>query len=385
MPFEFATATRIVFGRGALATIGSAAAELGHRALVVTGASAAAARRVEPAVARLHEAGVHTERFAIAGEPTIEDVEGGVATAHDAGCDLVVGFGGGSAIDAAKAIAALLANGGAPLDYLEVIGDGRPLRRPSVPWIAVPTTAGTGAEVTRNAVLAAPERQVKASLRSPLMLARLAVVDPALTVGLPPAITAATGLDALTQLLEAYVSCRSSPLVDPLCLDGIARVSRSLRRAWSADEPAARDDMALASLFGGLALANAGLGAVHGIAAPLGGMCKAPHGQVCAALLAPVMAVNLRALRERGPDGPIDRYQTVARILTANPNATPDDGVVWVETLVAELGIPRLRAHGLREVDVDLLVEKAGAASSMKANPLPLTRDELRAIVAAAL
>ena len=207
-------------------------------------------------------------------------------------CDTVIGFGGGAALDAAKAIAILMTNPGDVTDYLEIIGRGKTLTEPPVPCIAIPTTAGTGSEVTRNSVIASREERVKVSLRSPLMLPKVVVVDPELTYDLPPAITASTGVDALTQLIEPFVCSRANPLTDGLCQEGIERVARSLRRAFESAgrgeapaDAAAREDMAVASLFGGLALANAGLGAVHGLAAPLGGMIGAPHGAVCAALL----------------------------------------------------------------------------------------------------
>src|SRR5208282_5705063 len=227
-------------------------------------------------------------------------------------------FGGGSAIDAAKAIAAMLTNKGELLDYVEIIGRGKPLTQPSAPFIAVPTTAGTGSEVTRNAVLASPEHRVKVSLRSPLMLPRVAVVDPELTYALPPAITASTGLDALTQLIEPFVCARANPMVDALCIEGIRRAARSLREVVHQNPgKSAREDMALASLFGGIALANAGLGAVHGFAGPMGGMFAAPHGALCAALLPGVMAANVAALRRRQPGGEgLRRYDEIARLLT---------------------------------------------------------------------
>ena len=283
---------------------------MGRRALLVAG--------VSPAL--LGEAGLDCALLAVEGEPTLELVRRGVALARAENCDLVIGFGGGSAIDAGKAIAALLANGGDPLDYLEVIGAGRSLLAPSAPFIAVPTTAGTGAEVTRNAVLASPEHRVKVSLRSPWMLPRLALVDPELTCRLPPAITASTGLDALTQLIEPYVSVRANPMTDLFCVEGMRRAARSLGRAFANGSDAeARADMSLASLLGGLALANAGLGVVHGFAAPIGGMFDAPHGAVCAALLPHGMEVNIRALRARAPGSePLGRYRTVARLLTGN-------------------------------------------------------------------
>jgi alcohol dehydrogenase class IV len=296
---------------------------------------------------------------------------------------LVIGFGGGSAIDAAKAIAALLTNPGALLDYLEVIGQAQPLQRQAAPMIAIPTTAGTGAEVTRNAVLASPPHLVKVSLRSPLMLPTLAVVDPELTLALPPDVTASTGLDALTQLIEPFVSARANPLTDAICREGLRRAARSLQRAVEHGEDRdAREDMAVASLFGGLALANAALGAVHGFAGAVGGMFPAPHGAVCAALLAEVMDMNLRALRQRAPASPaLARYEEVARLLTGNDRASAQDGVLWVRYLIAALRIPPLGAYGVKPEDVPALCAKAAAASSMKGNPIALDPAELDEIL----
>lgn len=376
MKFEFATATRIIFGAGAFNQVGAQVKGMGCRALVVTGRDP---RRAEKLLANLSANGVDTVVFSITGEPELSTVENGVTLARKKKCDCVIGIGGGSVMDAAKAIAAMLTNEGGLLDYLEVIGHGRALTKSSAPFIAIPTTAGTGAEVTRNAVLASPQHQVKVSLRSPLMLARLAVVDSELTRDLPPALTATTGLDALTQLIEPLVCLRANPLTDGLCVEGILRAARSLRVAFlDGQNPAAREDMALASLHGGLALANAGLGAVHGFAGPIGGSFPAPHGAICAALLAPVMATNLRALRERKPQNPaLPRYQKVAALLTCQPQATAAAGVEWVQKLVAALKIPSLGTYGLREEHVADLVAKATRASSMKANPIVLTDDEL--------
>jgi len=378
MRFEFATATRIVFGEGTAATLPELVRGFGVRPLIVTGASAAHAASL---IATLP-----AQTFAVSGEPTVELVREGTLLAHKAGCDVVVSIGGGSAIDAGKAIAILATNGGEPLEFLEVVGKGRALTVPSLPYIAVPTTAGTGSEVTRNAVLASSERGVKASLRSPLMLARVALVDPELTYALPPAITAYTGLDALTQLIEPYVSARANPLTDAICVDGLSRVARSLRRAFhDGGDRDARREMSLASLFGGLALANAGLGVVHGFAAPLGGGFHAPHGALCAALLPHGMAVNVAALRARAPRHPsLERYAVIARLLTGGNDATADDGIAWVRALCAEFGIPALRAWGVAEADLPGIAEKAARASSMKGNPLPLTTEELIAALGAA-
>lgn len=384
MPFEFATAARIVFGPGTFQQTGTIARSFGCRALVVAGKTAA---RAEPLVEQLSAAGVWAEVFCIAGEPTTDAVRAGVERARATGCDCVIGFGGGSAIDAAKAIAGLLTNGGELADYLEVIGRAQPLAKSAAPLLAIPTTAGTGAEVTRNAVLASPEHRVKASLRSPHLLPRVALVDPELTLDLPPALTARTGMDALTQVIEPYVCARANPMTDALCVEGIRRAARSLRRACEhGTDAAAREDMALASLLGGLALANAGLGAVHGFAAPIGGMFPAPHGAVCAALLPGVMAANIRALRERAPDSPaLRRYEEVARLLTGRVQATAEDGAAWTAELCQALEIPPLRVWGLAEADVAAVVEKARQASSMKANPVSLTEVELRHVLAGAL
>jgi alcohol dehydrogenase class IV len=281
----------------------------------------------------------------------------------------------------------MLTNPGGPLHYLEVIGRGQPLVNAPAPFIAVPTTAGTGSEVTRNAVLGSPEDRVKASLRSASMLPRLAVVDPELTVGLPRTVTASTGLDALTQSIEPYVSVRANPMTDVFCVEGIRTVATALPRAWEdGGDLEARTAMSWAALLGGLALANAGLGAVHGFAAPIGGMFPAPHGAVCATVLPHAMAVNVRALRARAPEGQaLRRYEEIARLLTGRPQATADDGVQWVAELCRKLEIPPLRAYGVREEHIPDLVEKSARASSMKGNPIPLTGEELREIAVRAI
>ncbi|HYP17019.1 MAG TPA: iron-containing alcohol dehydrogenase [Opitutus sp.] len=383
MTFEFATAARIVFGPGALKEVPGVARALGRRPMVVTGRDPS---RAEPLLTMLAGAGLDATTFPVAHEPTTDDIALAVARARAAGCDFVIGFGGGSALDAAKAVAALLTNDGPLLDYLEVIGRAQPLPRPAAACIASPTTAGTGSEVTRNAVLSSPQHRVKVSLRSPHMLPRAAIVDPELTYELPPAITATTGLDALTQLIEPYVSARANPLTDGWCVEGLRRAARSLRRAFDRGrDPAAREDMALASLFGGLALANAGLGAVHGFAGPIGGMFPAPHGAICAALLPHVIATNLAALRARAPQNPaLARYDEVARLVTNGPHATANDLVRWTRDLTTALQVPPLATYGLTPADTAAIVTAAANASSMKANPLPLTPEELTTILNAA-
>ncbi len=392
MGFEFATATRVIFGAGTLTGIGPIAREFGRCSLVVTGRDAT---RAAPLLEHLAAAGLSVSQFAVTHEPTVEDITRGIAQARAADCELVIGFGGGAALDTAKAIAATVTNRGALLDYLEVVGLGQPLTRPGLPCIAIPTTAGTGAEVTRNAVLAAPvprqrdgpARRVKVSLRSPHLLPRVALVDPVLTYDMPPALTAATGLDALTQLIEPYVSSRANPLTDAFCVDGLRRVARSLRTAVEDGHHAtAREDMALASLLGGLALANAGLGAVHGFAGPIGGLFSAPHGAVCAALLPHVTTANLAALRARQPSAiALARYDEVARLLTGRPHANAEDGVRWLRDLNADLRIPSLAHYAITSTNFPTIVTASLAASSMKANPIVLTPDELSAILAQAV
>lgn len=384
MRFDFTTAGRISFGDGILREAGKVAASFGTRALIVTRSRGA---RADELLALLTDAGLAVETFNLNGEPTVEDAAAGVALARDHAAQVIIGFGGGSALDGAKAIAALTANDGDALDYLEVIGQGKPLRRAPLAVIAIPTTAGTGSEVTANAVLASKAHAVKVSLRSPLMLPRVALIDPELTFSQPSAVTASTGMDALTQCIEPYVSNRANPATDAVAREGMLRGGRSLRRAFEQpDDADARRDMALTALFGGMALANAKLGAVHGFAAPIGGMFDAPHGAVCAALLPPVMEANIRALRERAPDSDaLNRYTEVARLLTGDPAAAAEDGVVWAHQLLADLQIAPLSACGVTAEDVPDIVTKAAAASSMQGNPLPLTGEELTAILTSAL
>ena len=389
LAFELAAPTRIVFGAGCAREAGPLAAGLGRFALVVTGKSPDRARAM---LETLAAAGVRATTFSVAGEPTVETARAGVAAARAASCDVVIAFGGGSTIDAGKAIAALVANGGDPLDYLEVVGRGQPLTRRSLPFVALPTTAGTGSEVTKNAVLGSREHGVKASLRSPLMLPNVALVDPDLLVGLPAEVIASSGLDALSQLIEPFVSARANPITDGFAREGLRRSASALPRAYTAARrevavaPADREALALASLLGGLSLANAGLGAVHGFAGPVGGAFDAPHGAVCAALLGPVMQINVAALRARNPDSAaLGRYRELAALLTGEPLATIEDGLAWVTALCRALDVPGLARYGMRESDVVALVDKARIASSMKGNPIALTDGELAEIAMRAL
>ncbi len=376
MRFEFATATRIIFGTGTIEEVAPLAAEMGSSAFVVAGRST---ERAQPLLEQLNKQAIECITFSVPGEPTTTIVKEGVREAREAKSDLVIGIGGGRVLDTGKAIAAMLTNSGELEDYLEVVGRGQPLTQPPVPYIAIPTTAGTGAEVTRNSVLGVPEHRVKVSMRGPLMLPRLAVVDPGLTHSMPPSITASTGLDALTQLMEVYVSNKANPLTDGICREGLKRAARSLRQAYEdGGNATAREDMALASLLGGLALANAKLGAVHGFAGPLGGMISAPHGVICARLLPYVMETNVRTLQKRADDSPaLTRYDEVAQLLIGKATARADDGVAWVQELCGALKVPSLAEFGLREEDLPAVVAKSRKSSSMKGNPIELTDNEL--------
>jgi alcohol dehydrogenase class IV len=387
MDFEFATAGRIIVGAGRAAGLPDLLAGLGRRVLVCTGADPS---RHDDLLADLRGTAAI---FAVPGEPTVDLARAGTAAAREHDADVVLAIGGGSVIDTAKAVAMLLGNGGDPLDYLEVVGEGRPITRPAAPCVAVPTTAGTGAEVTANAVLASPEHGIKASLRSPLMIPRVALVDPRLALSCPPSVTAASGLDALTQCLEPFVSVKANPLTDGAAREGLRRAGIGLRQAYAdGADLAARYDMAVCSLLGGIALANAKLGAVHGLAGVIGGMAAVPHGMACAALLVPVTEANVANLRA-APQTPsarsvldvLDRYTEAARLLTARPAATIEDGLAWIRETTALLAVPPLSSYGLRPQDTPEIAAKAAVSSSMQGNPVPLTQPQLQAILAQAL
>jgi alcohol dehydrogenase class IV len=372
MNFEFATANRIIFGAGQIKLLPDLARSHGASALVVVGKES---ERTESIRRMLGARGVSVAPFNIPREPTLELVTEGAAQLRLGKCECVIAIGGGSVIDAGKAIAALATNRRPTLDYLEVIGAGEPLQYRPLPTVAIPTTAGSGAEVTRNAVLTSTEHKIKVSLRHALMLPTVALLDPTLTHSMPPTITAATGMDALSQLIEPFVSSKANPLTDAICREGLDLIARALRAAFeNPNDARAREDMALASMFGGLALANAGLGAVHGFAAPFGAMFYAPHGAVCAALLAPVMRANIR-------HAAVDRFEEIARRLTGKPTAAATDGVEWVEKLTGDLNIPGLAIYGLRAEHFADLIAKAKNASSMRANPVALSDAELTEIL----
>ncbi len=380
MKFEFATSNRIIFGNGTLSEIGQIAADFGKQALVVAGGGSVSTEKV---IQYLRGAGVNAEIFRVDSEPDIPTIEAGIFTTQSAECDLVIGFGGGSVIDSAKAIAAMLTNPGTLMDYLEVVGDGQKISKIPAPVIAVPTTAGTGTEVTRNAVIMSPEHHVKVSMRSPKMIPTVALVDPELTYSMPPSVTASTGMDALTQVIEAYVTRKTNPMTDAIAREGIKRGGRSLLAAYEdGQNKAAREDMAVTSLFGGLALANSGLGAVHGFAGPIGGMFNAPHGVICASLLPYVMKYNAHVLAVSGDMADLeDRFREIAVLLTGDADASIEEGVKWLIDLARATKIPKLREIGINQLDFDRIIEKSKVSSSMQKNPVTLEESVLMDIL----
>jgi alcohol dehydrogenase class IV len=384
MFFSFATSNRIVFGVGAIAQAATHAFRLGKKALVITGRNM---DRCVELTRLLDQAKLSWRKFAVLHEPDVDLIMEGVRFARQVQSDVIIGFGGGSVIDTAKAIAALCTNTQPIEHYLEIVGDGQPLQNKPLACIAIPTTAGTGSEVTSNAVILCPEQHIKVSLRHPMMVPDLAVVDPALTRSMPPDVTAATGCDALTQLMEAFVSIKANPLTDGLCREGLPRAVRSLETAFNhGDDIEARSDMALASLFSGLALANGGLGAVHGIAGPLGGMIRAPHGALCARLLPFVVETNIdRLYRRTSPSPDLARFDELAIMLTGSLAATASDSVGWLQMLIQRLSIPGLARWGMTPSMIAELAAKAVNASSMKGNPIKLSVPELTDLIRRAL
>jgi alcohol dehydrogenase class IV len=375
LTFESAVPTRIIFGCGSLGKVPELVVKLGKHALIVTGANR---RNAIELAEKLTQPGISSQIFSVRGEPTTTDIISAVSLVHQNNCDVIVGLGGGSAIDAAKATAALATNAGIITDYLEVIGKGKALTAEPLPMIAVPTTAGTGTEVTKNAVIKSEEFNVKVSLRSDRMYPQYAVIDPLLTIGLSPEITAYTGIDALTHLLEAYVSAKSNPFIDMVCREGLQRIASSLETAFTnGNNIEARENMAFAAMLGGMALANGKLGAVHGFAGPLGGLYPAPHGAVCACFLPPVMEINVAALRKTKKAEVLKKYHEAAEWLTGNTNACAEDGVVWLRELVKKFKIQALASFGVQQADFPGLVEKAKNASSMKGNPVTLNQEQL--------
>ncbi|EDY83165.1 alcohol dehydrogenase, iron-containing superfamily [Verrucomicrobiia bacterium DG1235] len=384
MTFSFATANRIHFGEGVSKTIPSLLDESLSPLFVLTGSDS---KRYAQTIGLLTQSGFEVYIHPVNSEPTLKSINQATEAAREAQAKCVVAIGGGSVIDTGKAVAALVTNPGSLLDYLDGVGKGRSLQIPSLPFMAIPTTAGTGSEATRNSVVGVPKAGVKVSLRSAYMLPTWAVVDPELTYHLPREIAAYTGMDALIQCLEAYLSKNANPLTDGIAREGLRLAARSIRDACSDQlNTEAKSDLCAASLCGGIALANAKLGSIHGFAGSLGGMIDAPHGAICASLLVPCFAANLKALRDRDPQNPSQaKMDDVATLLTGNPQAKASYALAWFESLVKDLPLKSLGELGLEATQLDEAARKSANSSSMKGNPIELTKFELLEILEASL
>lgn len=381
--FEFSTASKIIYGCGSVKQVGALSSSFGRRLLIIISKSASL-----KSIEDLLKSGFSKyEVYKVSGEPTYEAIENEIKTLRSIRPDVILAIGGGSTLDFAKVVSALMTNEGDLLDYLEVVGKNQPLVNSPIPMIAAPTTAGTGTEVTKNAVIKISDKAMKVSLRNEKLVPRIALIDPELTLDLPPQITASTGMDALVQLIEPFTSIKSNPFTDLFCIEGIKAISANLQKVYANPvDIQAREQMSFASLLGGLALANAGLGAVHGFAAVLGGMSPIPHGECCAGLLPAVFSANQKALLERDPQNPLlGKFDEISRLVTRHSKAKTSDGVKWFGALIKELKIPQISEYGITLADFPAIIDKVKSASSMKANPVQLTEEELNRILSESL
>lgn len=376
--FSFFSPQAIHFGRGQSSQTASLAASFGTKVLVVRGATA---KRASWLMETCRDAGLDVRTASCSGEPSLPDIKAALAALDGYQPHVVVALGGGSVIDFGKALAALIPCAGQPLSYLEILGDGRGLDEAPIALIALPTTAGTGAEVTKNAVITVPEAGLKVSLRDQRMVPNIAIVDPELMQGAPRQVALAAGLDAITQVIEPYLSRKATPMTDALCEAAIPKGLSVIRDLVDKDAPEAWDVMAWVSTCGGLALANAGLGAVHGFAGVIGGKTNAPHGEICGALLPAVLRSHLHRA-EAGSDihsrlmwvlGQIDRAFT--------PNQT-GAGLAYLQNWSRASGLRGLEAMGLSRADHLAVATASAGASSMAGNPFTLSQDELIVILA---
>ncbi len=388
MQFDFLPIPRINFGLHKFQDVRSFILEFGSRVFIVASESTL---NKNPVLKKIllnstSELGYESLIYFIKGEPTIEIIDSGVEEAKEFKSDVILGIGGGSVLDSAKAIAGLVTNGGSALDYMEVIGKGLSISKPPLPIIVAPTTAGTGSEVTKNAVIFAKDDKLKASIRSLLLIPKIAIIDPILMLSVPSNVTATCGMDALTQLIEAYTSNMAHPFTDTLAMLGIQKALKSLPIAYQNGQSyEAREDMALAALLSGICLANVGLGAVHGFASPMGGL-NIPHGVICSVLLAPTIEVNIKELKSKSPNSAVlAKYSRIGRIISGQSSSTQEEDheilIEYLKKLTQDLKIPSLSEYGVNESDIPSIVEKAREASSMRYNPITLEDSALTSIL----
>lgn len=372
--FQFMTSSRIIFGEGALDSSLSVISQYGYSVLLVSG------KRIERAshvIEYLQQQHLRYQHVAVSGEPNITMVEEAAIGGRRFQPNVVVAMGGGSVLDMGKALAAIIPNQGNVYDYVEVVGRNVPLKAKPLPFIAIPTTASTGSEVTRNAVLRSGQDQVKVSLHSPEMLADVAIVDPTLTYGTDRLTSARGAMDAFTHLMEAYVCGEPNPLTDMICEEGVRRIARSVMAACERDDHQARSDLSFAAMLGGMAITNAKLGAAHGLASALGGKLDAPHSVITARLAPFVMRENIHAAQLVGRPDILSRYQRLSHLLTGRKNANVEDGVLWVQMMLDQLALPKLSEFGVCSTSFDQVAQDALKSNAIKGNPIPLTYERL--------
>ncbi len=380
LKFDLNLPTRVIFEPGSRSQIINNIASFGKRALLIHSKSHP---MISGIIQEINDSKIELVPIAISGEPSTESITAILSQIDCDKFDCVLGIGGGSVIDSAKAISALLTNPGPITDYLEIVGKNLPISNSPIPYIAVPTTAGTGSEVTKNAVLNVEKNKIKVSLRSTRMIPRVAIIDPELTYSMPAEVTASTGMDAIIQLIEPFVSSKANSFTDGICREGLTAAAGSIRKVFSnLLDPDSRSGMSYASLCGGIALANSGLGAVHGFAGVIGGMYSKPHGQICAALLTGALEKNINAIAKRqGENHCSQKYRELAVILTGRADAKESDVILWSREICNDLKIPSLSALGISRSEFDEICEKAAVSSSMKGNPILLTSEELNEIL----
>lgn len=376
--FQFMTATRIIFGEGALESSLSIISQYGYSVLLVSGKNA---ERYAPLTAYLQQQNMRYQHVVVSGEPNITMVEEAAMLGRRFKPDMVIAIGGGSVLDMGKAVAAIIPNQGNVYDYVEVVGRSVPLKAKPLPFIAIPTTASSGSEVTRNAVLKSAQDRVKISLRSPEMLADVAIIDPTLTYGTDPVTSGRGAMDAFTHLMEAYVCGEPNPLTDMICEEGLRRLSRAMIAGCLRDDKKARSDLSFAAMLGGMATANAKLGAAHGLASALGGKLDAPHSVITARLAPIVMRENIDVAKEAGRSDILQRYKIVSRILTGRKNACVEDGILWVNMMLEKLSIPNLTDFGVCATSFERVAADALKSTAIKGNPIPLTMERLTHIL----